>query len=77
MSEYQKNGDAESSRWRTTQDEFRGYVRHKIEDISEELKDNRRKIVWLETKAQLAIGGTLTTNVIIGLALVAKQLGLW
>ena len=36
---YQRNGSPETSTWKTTQDEFRGYVRAKLEDMEKDNED--------------------------------------
>ena len=81
---YQRNGSAESSRWKTNADEFRGYVRAKLEDVEKtqiaqwsEQRALKKRVKWLETKAQIAIGALALLNIIfLGIATV-RQMGLF
>lgn len=82
MNEYQRNGSAESSTWRTDTDRFQGYTRAKLEDLEEMQKEqwkainnSNKRVKWLETKAQMAIGGLALLNAIILIITVARQLG--
>ena len=80
---FQRNGSAESSRWKTNADEFRGYMRAKLEDIEETqtsqwkaIHATDKRVKWLETKAQFALGGLALLNIILIGIVTASQLGL-
>ena len=64
MGEFQRNGSPESSRWKTNADEFRGYVRAKLEDLDKNQEDQwksyrlaNERIMSLERREQYQRGG--------------------
>ncbi len=73
---YQRNGNPESSTWRTTQDEFRGFVRAKMEDLSDDMSELKPRVKWLETKAQIAIGGFALLSILLTVLIALEKAGL-
>ncbi len=83
MNGYRRNGNPESSRWKTNADEFRGYVRAKLEDLDETQKDQwkehisaRKRLTDIEKNAQYQLGGISILYIIAGLFLAAVAAGL-
>lgn len=83
MNGYQRNGNPESSRWKTNADEFRGYVRAKLEDLDEMQKEQwkehyttRKRIGKVEKRQYYINGGLAAINVVIIIFLAARGVGL-
>ena len=72
MSDYQRNGSPETSIWRTNADEFRGYVRAKLEDLEDIQKnqwkthrETQKRIRILERRGYYINGGLAVINIVI------------
>ncbi len=83
MGTFQRNGSPESSIWRTTQDEFRGYVRAKLEDLDQTQKDQwdehrtiKKRLIGLEKNGQYQLGGIGVLYTVIVVVIAAYGAGL-
>ena len=88
MDGYKKNGAPENARWKTNQDEFRGYMRAKMEEMhndSQNLwkahrthkKEMEPRFTKLEQKGQITLGIIIALQTVAWGIIITKQIGLW